>query len=162
MSDELSTMENLVEEIFIDLMVERVISIGVQASSTRGVQASPLTTHGSEPSQVADEKITKHLDDLENMKLIPSILPDYISPLVGAVNRDSIPRDFDYTLVTAYLLKGIRTGKPQPDKIMTLKISDFNLGDRKNFSMLTPHRYLTRKKGNKLRIIPQPWTMDLT
>jgi hypothetical protein len=44
---------------------------------------------------------------------------------------------------------------------MTLKINDFNLGDRKNFSMLAPHRYLTRMKGKKSRIIPQPWTMDL-
>jgi hypothetical protein len=44
---------------------------------------------------------------------------------------------------------------------MKLKISDFNLGDRKNFSMLTPHRYLTRIKGKKSRIIPQQWTIDL-
>jgi hypothetical protein len=43
-----------------------------------------------------------------------------------------------------------------------LKFSDFNLGDRKNYNMLTPHRYLTRMKGKKSRIIPQPWTMDLT
>jgi hypothetical protein len=27
--------------------------------------------------------------------------------------------------------------------------------------MLVPHRYLTRMKGKKLRIIPQAWTMDL-
>jgi hypothetical protein len=98
---------------------------------------------------------------LANAKLIPSILPDYIPPLVGVVNHDSVPRDFDYILVTAYLSKGIRTGKPQPDKIMALKISDFNLGDHKNFNMLSRHRYLTRTKGNKSRIIPQPWNMDL-
>jgi hypothetical protein len=64
-------------------------------------------------------------------------------------------------LVTAYLLKGIRTGKPQMDNIMKVKINDFNLVDRKNFSMIAPHRYLTRMKGKKSRIIPQPWTMDL-
>jgi hypothetical protein len=93
----------------------------------------------SGPSRAADEKRTKHRDDLENAKLIPTILPNYISPLAGAVNRDSVPRDFDYTLVTAYLPKGIHTGKPQLDKIMTLIINDFNLGDRKNFSMLSPH-----------------------
>jgi hypothetical protein len=46
------------------------------------------------------------------MMLILSILPDYISPLVGPVNHDSVPWDFDYTLVTAYLLKGICIGKP--------------------------------------------------
>jgi hypothetical protein len=96
-----------------------------------------------------------------NEKLIPSILPNYIPPLAGAVNHDSVPREFDYTLVTVYLLKGIHTGKPQLDKIMTLNISDFNLGDRKKFNMLAPHRYLTRMKGKKSRIIPQPWTMDL-
>jgi hypothetical protein len=44
---------------------------------------------------------------------------------------------------------------------MTLKIREFNFGDHKNFSMLTPHRYLTTTKGKKLRIIPQPWTMEL-
>jgi hypothetical protein len=112
MSDELSVMENLVEEILIDLMAERVMPTGVQASSTRGVQASPSTACISGPSRAADEKITKHRDDLVNTKLIPSILPDYIPPLAGAVNRDSVPRDFDYTLVTLYLPKGICIGKP--------------------------------------------------
>jgi hypothetical protein len=161
MSDELSAVEKSVEEVLIELMAEKVMSVRIQASSTRGVQASPSTARGSRPSRAAAEKRTKHRDDLENVKLIPSILPDYIPPLAGAVNRDSVPRDFDYTLITAYLPKGIRTGKPQQDKILTLKINDFNLGDRKNFSMLAPHRYLTRMKGKKSRIIPQPWTMDL-
>jgi hypothetical protein len=78
------------------------------------------------------------------------------------VNHDSVPRDFDYTLVIAYLPKGICTGKPHSDKIMKLNINDFNLGDRKNINMLSSHRYLTRTKGKKLRIIPQPWNMDLT
>jgi hypothetical protein len=98
---------------------------------------------------------------LANTKLIPSTLPDYIPPLAVVVNRDSVPMDFDYRLVTTYLPKGIRTGKPQPDRIMTLNINDFNLGDCIKFSMLAPLRYLTRMKGKKLRIIPQPWTMDL-
>jgi hypothetical protein len=40
-------------------------------------------------------------------------------------------------------------------------INDFNLGDRKNHNMLAPHRYLTRMKGKKSKIIPQPWTMDI-
>jgi hypothetical protein len=67
--------------------------------------------------------------------------------------------DFDYTLVTAYLPKGIRAVRTQLDKIMTLKFSDFNLWDHKNHIMLTHHRYLTRMKGTNSRIIPQPWTM---
>jgi hypothetical protein len=98
---------------------------------------------------------------LANAKLILTILPDYIPPLAGVVSRDSVPRDFDYTLVTAYLPKGIRAVRTQQDKIVTLKFSDFNLGDRKNHSMLAPHRYLTRMKGKNSRIIPQPWTMNL-
>lgn len=154
-------MEKSVEEILFDLMEERVISIGVQASLTRGVQASPSTSRGSRPSRVSYEKRTKHRDDLATTKLIPSILLDYILPMASAVNCDNVTRDFDYTLFTTYLPKGIRIGKPQPDNIMTLKINKFNLGDRKNFNILAPHRYLTRTKGKKSRIIPQPWTMDL-
>jgi hypothetical protein len=161
MSDEINAAEKYVEEVLIELMVEKLMFIGIQYSSTRGVKASLSTARGSRPSRATAEKITKHQDDLENAKLIPSILPDDISPLADAVNRDSVPRDFDYTLVTAYLLKGIRTGKIQPDKIMTLNINEFNLRDHKNFNMLAPHRYLTRMKGKKSRIIPQPWTMDL-
>jgi hypothetical protein len=45
---------------------------------------------------------------------------------------------------------------------MTLKISDFNLGDHKNYGMLSPHKYLTKTTGNKSKIIPQSWTMDIT
>jgi hypothetical protein len=89
-------------------MAEKVMSARIQDSSTRGVQASPSTTHVSGPSRAAIEKRTKHRDDLENEKLILSILPDYILPLVGVVSRDSVPRVFDYTLVTVYLPKGIR------------------------------------------------------
>jgi hypothetical protein len=77
------------------------------------------------------------------------------------VIRDNVPRDFDYTLVTAYLPKGIHAVRTQQDKIATLKFSDFNLGDHKNQSMLIPHRYLTRTKGKNSKIIPQPWTMNL-
>jgi hypothetical protein len=83
MSDEFSAAEKIVEEVLIDLMTERVMSMsaGIQASSTRGVQASPSTAHGSGPSRPTVEKRTKHRDDLANAKLIPSILPDYIPPL---------------------------------------------------------------------------------
>jgi hypothetical protein len=44
---------------------------------------------------------------------------------------------------------------------MTLKISEFNLEDRNNYGMLSPHKYLTKTKGKKLNIIPQLWTMDI-
>jgi hypothetical protein len=43
MSEELSAVEESVKEVLIDLMTERVMSVGVQASSMRGVQASPST-----------------------------------------------------------------------------------------------------------------------
>jgi hypothetical protein len=83
MSDEFSVVEKVLKEVLIDLMEERVMSIGVQASSTRGVQASSSTARGSRPSRVEDEKRTKHRDDLANAKLIPSVLPNYIPPLAS-------------------------------------------------------------------------------
>jgi len=91
---------------------------------------------------------------LENAKLIPTILLDYIPPLAGVVSHDSVPRDFDYTLVTAHLPKGICAVRTHQDKIATLKFSDFNLGDCKNYNMLPPYKYLTRFKGNNSKIIP--------
>jgi hypothetical protein len=161
MSDELSLTEKCVKEVLIDLMVEKVMSDGIQASLTRGVQASPSISFRSIPSRAVAEKRTKHRDDLANVKLIPTILPNHIPPLASAVSRDSVPRDFDYTLVTAYLPKGICIVRTQQDKIATLKFNEFNLGDRKNHNMLAPHRYLTRTKGKNSKIIPQPWTMNL-
>ena len=145
MSEELSAVEESVKEVIIDLMTERVMServmsVGVQASSMRGVQASPLTSRGSEPSQVVSKKRTKHRDDLENTKIILTIFPDYIPPLAGMVSRDSVPRDFDYTMVTVYLPKGICVVRVQQDKIAMLKFNDFNLGDRKNHSILTSYK----------------------
>jgi hypothetical protein len=61
---------------------------------------------------------------LVNAKLIPSILPNYIPPLAGTVSHDSVLRDFDYTLITAYLPKGIHVVGLQLGQIMMLKISD--------------------------------------
>jgi hypothetical protein len=43
MSGERSAIEKSVEEILIDLMAEKVMSAGVQASSMGGLQASPST-----------------------------------------------------------------------------------------------------------------------
>jgi hypothetical protein len=98
---------------------------------------------------------------LDNVKLIPSALPDYIPPLVDAVICDSVLRDFDYTLITVYLLKGISVVGPQLGQIITLKISNFKLGDRKSYGMLAPHKYLTNTMGKKPKTFPQPWTMDI-
>jgi hypothetical protein len=108
-----------------------------------------------------DEKQTKHKDGLVNAKLIPTILPTYIPPLRGALNRDNVPKYFDYALVTAYLSKGIRAVRVDQDKIAALKFSNFKLGDHKVYNMLAPHKYLTRTKGNSSKVIPQAWTHNL-
>jgi hypothetical protein len=65
------------------------------------------------------------------------------------------------TLVIVYLPKGIHAVCVDQDKIVALKFSDFNLDDRKVYSMLTPHKYLTRKKGENSKIMPQSWTHNL-
>jgi hypothetical protein len=88
-------------------------------------------------------------------------MADYIPPLAGAVSPDSIPRDFDYTMITAYLSNGIHAVGIQLERIMTLNISDFNLGDLKNYGIISPHKYLTKTIGKKSKIIPHPWTMDI-
>jgi hypothetical protein len=86
--------------------------------------------------------------------MIPSVFPDYIPPLVGAVSRDSVPRGFEYALITAYLPKGIRTVGPHLGLIHDLKINEFNLGDRKNYVLLASHRYLKRTTRKKPKIVP--------
>jgi hypothetical protein len=50
MSGDLSAVEKSVEEILIDLMAEKVMSAGIQASSMGGLQASPSTGRRSVPS----------------------------------------------------------------------------------------------------------------
>jgi hypothetical protein len=105
MSGEHSAVEKSVEEIFIDLMDEKFMSTGIQASTTGGFQASPSNARRS--SRTMTEKRSKHRDDLANVKQIPSVLPDYIPPLAGMISCDSIPCDFEYTLITVYLPKGI-------------------------------------------------------
>jgi hypothetical protein len=89
------------------------------------------------------------------------ILPIYIPPLTGVVNRDSIPRDFEYTMVTTYLPKGIRAVRANQDNIASLKFNDFNLSDQKVYNMLAPHKYMTRTKGKNSKIVPQSWTHNL-
>jgi hypothetical protein len=158
MSDELSVVEKVVEEVLIDLMTKRVmlekgLSTGVEASSTRGLEASPSTARTG-PSRPTNEKWTKHRDDIENAKIIPCILPTNLPPLRGAINRDSVHQDFEYTLITAYLPKGVCTIHVDQDKLAALKFSDFNLGDRKFYNMLALHKYLTRTKGKNYNIFP--------
>jgi hypothetical protein len=140
MSNELHVVEKIIEEVLIDLMAEKVISASIQSSSTRGVQASSSTTRGFGPSRVVTKKRTKHRYDLANANLISTILPNYILSLADTVSRDSVLRDFKCTMVIAYLPKGIRIVRAQQDKIVILKFNDFNLGDRKNHSMLTPYK----------------------
>jgi hypothetical protein len=70
------------------------------------------------------------------------------------VSHDSVPRDFDYTVITAYLPKGIRTVRPQLERILTLNISDYNLGDRKIYGMLTPYKVFDQDKGEEVEDHP--------
>jgi hypothetical protein len=165
MFDELTTTEESVTEVLLELrtkrvMSERGLSTGLQASSTRGLAASPSTAHAG-PSRPTNEKRTKHRDDLTNAKLIPSILLAYLPPLSGAINHDNVPREFKYAVIIAYLPKGVRAVRADQDKLATLKFSDFNLEDWKAYNMLAPHKYLTRTKGKNSKIIPQPWTQNL-
>jgi hypothetical protein len=165
MSDKLTTVEESITKVLLDLMTERVmskrgLSIGLQASSKRGLSASPSTAQ-VRPSWPADEKRTKHRYDLTSAKLILSILPTYLPPLSGTLNRDSVPRDFEYKFVTVYLLKGICAVCANQENITMLKFSDFNLCDRKVYSMLTPHKYLIRTKEKNSKIVPQSWTHNL-
>jgi hypothetical protein len=73
------------------------------------------------------------------MKKIPLVLPEYILPLASTVNHDSIPHEFKYMLIIAYILKGIHIVGPQLGHILALNNNDFNLGDWKNYAMLVPH-----------------------
>jgi hypothetical protein len=98
---------------------------------------------------------------MANVKQIPSVLSEYIPPLVGVVNHDSISCDFEYMLITAYILKGIRVVRPQLGHIPTLKNRDFNLGDRKNYMILTPHWYLRKMTGKKPQIFSHLWIKEL-
>jgi hypothetical protein len=98
MSDELTEIEKSIIEVLLELMTERTmlerrISTRVQASLMGGVQASTSTAR-SGTSRADVERITKHKDDIDNMKLVPSILTAYIPPLSGEINRENVPRDF--------------------------------------------------------------------
>jgi hypothetical protein len=77
------------------------------------------------------------------------------------INYDNIPLDFEYTLITAYIPKGIRVVGTQLGQIQTFKNNDFNLGHRKNYAMLAPHRYLMKTTGKKPHIVSQPWIKEL-
>jgi hypothetical protein len=90
-----------------------------------------------------------------NAKLILSVFPNYILPLAGTVSRESVLRDFEYTLITGYLMKGIRAVGLQLGLLPDLKINNFNLGDKKNYALLAPHRYLTKTTRKKPKTVPQ-------
>jgi hypothetical protein len=55
----------------------------------------------------------------------------------------------------------VRTIFTEKTKLAALKFCNFNLGDRKAYSMLSPHKYLMMTKGNNSKIVPQQWTMNL-
>jgi hypothetical protein len=90
MSNELSAIEKIFEEVLIDLMVERIMSvhemsIGVHALFSGVLLASPSTARVG-PSRPPSERRSKLGNDFATVKMIPSILPKYIPPLSGPVN----------------------------------------------------------------------------
>jgi hypothetical protein len=95
MFNNISAAKESVREVLASLRIERVMSergmsIEVQASTLRGVAASPSTAR-SRTSRVIIESITNHRDDTANAKLVPTILPIYIPPLSGEINRNVRP-----------------------------------------------------------------------
>jgi hypothetical protein len=162
MSDEPSALEKSVEEVLKKIMADIQLSEGVQASSTRGLQASSSMGRRYGCVNPVTEQQSKNHDDLDNAKQISSILPKYIFPLASAVNCENIPRDYDYTLFTTYIPKGICVVGNHLGQIPLLKNNAFNLGDRKNYAILAPHRYLTKSIGKKPHLISQPWIKEMT
>jgi hypothetical protein len=90
MSSKPSELEKSVEEVLKKIMNKGSISEGVQASLTRGLQDSPSIGHRSSHVNPRTEQQSNHCGGLANAKQILSILPEYIPPLVGVVNRDNI------------------------------------------------------------------------
>jgi hypothetical protein len=90
-----------------------------------------------------------------NAKQIPRILPSYIPPLKGEINRDTVPQYYDYPMIIAYLPKGVHAVRTEQTKLASLKFCDFNLGDQKAYNMLASHKYLTMTKGKNSKIVPQ-------
>jgi hypothetical protein len=95
------------------------------------------------------------------VKKIPSILLEYIPLLASVVNHDRIPHDYEYTLIIAYIPKGIHVVGSQLGQIPLLKNNDFNLGDRNNYAMLPPHKYLEKTTGKKPHLVSQQWIKEL-
>jgi hypothetical protein len=77
MLGEQNELEKSIEEVLKKFIVDRAMSEGVQASSTRGLQASSSTARCSIFSNPATEKQSKHHNDLANAKHILSILLNY-------------------------------------------------------------------------------------
>jgi len=99
---------------------------------------------------------------MDNAKQIPSVFLDYIPPLAGVDKCASIPCEFEYTLITVYIPKGICIVGPQLGHIPALKNNEFNLRDRKNYMMIVPYWYLMNMTGKNLRIVSQLWIKDIT
>jgi len=161
MLGEHNELEKSVEEVLKTFMDDKAMSKGVQMSFTRGLRASPSTGWRYSHTNPVTKQWSKYHEDMENAKQILSILLDYIPTLAGVVNHENIPWDFQYTLITAYTPKGIRIVGSQLGQIPLLKNNDLNLGDRKKYVMLAPHKYLMKTIGKRLHLVSQPWIKEL-
>jgi hypothetical protein len=56
-------------------------------------------------------------------------------------------------MVTTYLPKGVHAVFFDQDNLAALKFSDFNLGDKKFYSILSLQKYLTKMKGKNSNIV---------
>jgi hypothetical protein len=82
MSDELTAVKESITEIMLDLMTERVmwergVSIGVQASSTRGLETSPSMLETDQPDRpmrsiLNTEKYREFQANSEHSTCLPS------------------------------------------------------------------------------------------
>jgi hypothetical protein len=76
MSVERTELEKSFKEVLKKFMADKAMFERIQASSTRGLQASPSTGHRSSRVNPATENRIKHRDDMANAKQIPLVLPD--------------------------------------------------------------------------------------
>jgi hypothetical protein len=108
MSSERTELEKSIVEVLNKFMDDRAMSEGVHTSSTKVLQASPSTRRCLGRANPATKQRSKHRNNMANTKQASLILPDYISHLAGTVNFYNIPQKYEYTLIIAYIPKGIR------------------------------------------------------
>lgn len=151
-------LELPIEDLVVDFMVEKQVTIGVASSSMGPARASPSTSRRS-PRQ--SEKCSKNQNDWATAQEIPSILPPYTPPLSGKIDCDIVSSSYDYVVFTTCIPKGVTISGAQLAFVPLLKYCNFNLEDKRNYALCALHRYLMLSSGWKPHLVPQPWTQQL-